>query len=112
MVGDDQVDAETLRSFRGSEGADAHVHADDQANARGGSALDYIVAHIVALANAVRHVKVGGASAEFNRSLQDDDGHGAVHVVVAVDEDGLLAFDGGGDAIDSCWQTHHETWIM
>ncbi len=66
----------------------------------GGRALDHIVAHVVAFANAVRHVEVGRAAAEFNRSLQNDDGHGAVDVVVAVDQNGLFAFDGGVDAVD------------
>ena len=73
----------------------------------GGGALDHIVAHVVAFANAVRHVEVGRASAEFNRRLQDDDRHGAVHVVVAVNENGLFAFDGGVDAIDGRAQARH-----
>ena len=67
VVGDDQVDSESMRGLGGSEGADAHVHTDDESNTRGGGTLDDIVAHVVAVANAVRHMKVGGASAEFDR---------------------------------------------
>ena len=52
-------------------------------------------------------VEVGCASAELNRGLQDDDGHGAVHVIVAVDENGFFAFDGGVDAIDRCAEASH-----
>ena len=107
MVGDDQIDAEALRRLGRREGADAHVDADDQANAGRGGALDHIVAHVVAFANAVRHVEVGRASAEFDRGLQNDDRHGAVDVVVAVDEDRLFAFDGGVDAIDGGAQAGH-----
>ena len=70
-------------------------------------ALDHIVAHVVAFANAMWHVEVGRAAAELNRSLQNDDRHGAVHVVVAVDEHGLFAFDGGVDAVDGGAQTGH-----
>src|ERR1700688_1308568 len=95
MVGYDQVDSEALRGFRGSEGADAHVDADDEANARRGAALDDIVAHVVAFTNAMRYVEVGGASAEFDRRLQNDDRHGAVDVVVSVNEDRLFALIGG-----------------
>ena len=45
MVGNDEIDAEAMRSFGGSEGADAHVHTDDESNAGGRGALDHIVAH-------------------------------------------------------------------
>ena len=107
MVGDDQIDAQALRRFRGREGADAHVDADDQANAGGGGALDHVVAHVVAFANAVRHVEVGRAAAEFDRGLQNDDRHGAVDVVVAVDQNRLFAFDGGVDAVDGGAQARH-----
>ncbi len=107
MVGDDQVDAEALRGFGGGEGADAHVDADDEANACGCGAFDHIVAQIVAFANAVRHVKIGGASAEFDCRFQDDDRHGAIDVVVAVDEDGFFSFDGGVDAVDGGAKAEH-----
>ena len=107
MVGNDEIDAQALRGFGGSEGADAHVDADDEANAGGGGALDHIVAHVVAFANAMRDVEVGGAAAEFDGGFQNDDGHGAVDVVVAVDENGIFAFDGGVDAIDGGAQTGH-----
>lgn len=107
MIGDDQVDAQTLRGFRRGEGADAHVDADDEANAGGCGAFDDIVAQVVAFANAVGHVKIGSASAEFDGSLQNDDGHGSIYVVVAVDEDGLFAFDGGVEAVDGGAQAEH-----
>ena len=54
MVRDDQIHAQALRGFSGREGTNAHVHADDQANARSGGALDHIIAQIVAFADAMR----------------------------------------------------------
>ena len=112
MIGHDQIDAQTLRGFRGREGANAHVDADDQANARRRGTLDHVVAHVVAFTNAMRDVEVGRASAELDRGFQNDDGHGAVHVVVAVDEDGFFAFDGGVDAIDRCAEAGHTIWSV
>ncbi len=107
MIGDDQVDAEPLRGLGRSKRADAHIDTDDEANARGSRALDHIVAQVVALANAVGHMKVRRASAEFDGSLQDDDRHRAIYVVVAIDQDGLFAFDGRVDAIDGDTQASH-----
>src|SRR5205807_7310223 len=107
MVGNDQVHTQPLCRFSGSESADAHIHADDQTNAGGGGALDHVVAQVVAFANAVRNVEVGRASAELNRSLQNDHRHGAINIVVAVNQDGLFALDGRFDAGDSGGQSTH-----
>ena len=100
MVCDDQVHSEIVRRLRRGEGANAHIHADNEANAGGRGALNDIAAHVIAFTNPVRHMEIACAAAEFNRRLQNDDGHGAVHVVIAVDQDGLLALDCGVDAID------------
>ncbi len=107
MVGDDQIHAEAVRGFRGSKGADAHVNADNEANAGGGGALDDIVAHIVAFADAVWDVEVGGSAAEFDCSLKNDDGHGAIDVIVSVDQDRIFAFDGRVDTADGAAQAGH-----
>ena len=63
MIGDDQIDAQPSSCLRGSEGANAHVHADDQLDACRRGALDDVITHVVAVAYAVRNMKVGGASA-------------------------------------------------
>jgi hypothetical protein len=47
------------------------------------------------------------AAAELDRGLQDDDRHGAVDVVIPVDEDWLFAFDRGVEAIDGGAQASH-----
>jgi hypothetical protein len=61
MVGDDQVYSGTPRRFGGRERADAGIHADDQPHAVGGGALDHFVAHAIAFADAMRHMKVSRA---------------------------------------------------
>ncbi len=99
-------------SVGGSEGANAGVDADDEADAFCGGALDDFVAHAVAFADAVRHVVLDLAAAEFERGLEDDDGGGAVNVVVAIDKDGFVALDGGAQAVDGGAQSGHEVWRM
>ncbi len=91
----------------GGEGADAHIDADDETDTGGGGALDHIIAHVVAFANAVRNVEIGSASAEFNGRLQDDDGHRSVDVVVSIDKHWFFALDGGIDAVDGGAKAGH-----
>ena len=110
MVGHDEINAESLRRFGRRECANAHVNADDQANAGRGRAFDHVIAHVVALANTVGDVEVRRSATELDRSLQDDDRHGAVDVVVAIDQDGFFAFNGGIETIDSGAQAGHLFW--
>ena len=87
MIGNDQIDSHASRGFSGGKGTDAGIHADDQARATGSGLLDYVVFHAVAIADAMRYMEAGGAAAQLDRGLQDDDGNGSIHVVVAVDHD-------------------------
>ena len=112
MVGDNQVHAQPPRSLGRSEGADSHVHADDQLDARGRGALDDIVAHVVTVADAVRNVKFRRAAAQFDRGLEDDDCGRAIHVVVAVDQDGFFVLDCGFDAINGRLHAGHQVGRM
>ena len=107
MIGDDKVHAEAVRRFRGPERADAHVHADDQTNSRGRGSFDHVIAHVIAFADAVRNVEVGSAATKFDGSLQNDDRHRAVDVVISVDQDWLFAFDSGVEAVDRGAQPGH-----
>ncbi len=91
MVGDDQVDSGAPRGFGGGKGADARVHADDQPHAVGGGALDHLVAHAIAFADAVRNVKISRSPAQLDGRLQNDDCRGAIDVVVAVNQNFLFA---------------------
>jgi hypothetical protein len=112
MIGDNEIHAQPLRGLRRREGANAHVHADDEANSRSGCALDHIVAQIVALTNTVRDMKIRRASAKFDGSLQDDDRHRSIHVVIAIDQDGFLAFDSGIQTVDGGAQASHQLGCM
>ncbi len=55
----------------------------------------------------MRDVKVGCAAAKFDGGFQDDHRHRAVNVIVAVDEDWFLAFDGRIQAVDGRAQSRH-----
>ena len=107
MIGNNEIDARSLRALRRRKSADAGIDADDQPNAGRGRTLDHITAQVVAFANAVRHVEVGSAAAKFNRCFQDDDRGSAVDVVVAVDENSLFALDRGLQTIDSGFHPGH-----
>ena len=112
MVGDDQVDAQPPGGFGRGEGADAHVHADDELDAGGGGALDDVVAHVVAVADAVRNMKVSRAAAQLNRGFEDDDRGGAVDVVVAIDQDLFFVLDRGFDPVDGGLHAGHQIGRM
>ncbi len=73
-----------------------------------GRLLDDVVAHVVAVANAVRNMEFRRAAAEFDGSLEDYDCGGAIDIVVAVDEDRLLVLDGGFDPVNGCLHAGHE----
>ena len=91
MVGDDQVHSGAPRRFGCGKPADASVHTDDQPHAVGSSALDDLVAHPIAFADAVRYVKVSRSAAQLDRRLENDDRRRAIHVVVAVNQNFLFA---------------------
>ena len=112
MVGDDEIHANAFGCVGGGEGANAGVDGDDQANPGFGGALDHVVLHAVALFDPVRDVELRGAAAEFDHGFQDDDGGGAVDVVVAVDEDVFFLGDGGLQALDGGLHAEHQVRRM
>ena len=112
MVGDDQVHSRAPRSFGGGEGADASVHADDQPHAVGRGALDHLVAHAIAFADAMRHVKVSRPTAQLDGRLQNDDRRGAVHVVVAINQNLLLALQRRFQSIESAFHPAHPQRVV
>ena len=97
-----------MRGFSWGKGADTHIDADDQPNPCGRSALNNIATHVITFADAVGDVEIASTSAEFDSCLQDNDGHGAVNVVVAINENWFFAVDGGVNAIHSGLQTCHQ----
>ena len=108
MVGDDQVHSSAARRFRGRERADARVNADDQPHAIRRCALDHLVAHAIALADAMRHMKIGRPTAEFDGRLQNDDRRRAIHVVVAIDENFFFALDRRFQPVQSGFHSRHQ----
>ena len=90
----DEIDARTARTFRRRKRARPGIHTDHEFDSRRRGALNHVTAQVVALANAVWHMKIRRAAAQFNRCFQNDDGSRDIHVVIAIDEDPLLAFDG------------------
>ena len=112
MVGDDEVEAETARGFSFSEGAHAGVDGDDDANAFGVRRFKHARLHAVAFAQAMGNVKAGDAAEHFDGGLEQHDGDGAVHVVVAVEKDRLMCGDGALEAIDGGGHAEHEEGIV
>src|SRR5947209_876692 len=108
MIGNNEIDAQAARRVRRGKGPNAGVYADDEPNAGCCRALDYIVFHTVAFANAVRHVELGSAAAQFNRGLQNNDGGGPVDVIVTVDENSFLPLDSSIQTVDSGFHAAHQ----
>jgi hypothetical protein len=88
------------RGLHHGRGPDAGVDADDQCHAHGRRALDHVGAHAVAVPQAMWNVKAGLAPGHLDGSLQNDDGYGPVHVVIAVDQDFLLGSNGRQQALN------------
>src|SRR5579872_4971524 len=82
VVGDDQVHAHAAGSLGCVEGANAGIHTDNKTDALGGGALNHVIFHAIAFADAVRHVEVGFAATQADGGDKDDNSGGAIHVVV------------------------------
>ena len=108
MIGHDEIYAHPVRGFGGGKGANAGIHADDQTYVSGGGLLNDVALHAVSVFDAVGHVKIGLPSAELNGGLQDHDSHGAIHVVIAVDQHGLALRDGALQALHCRFHAPHQ----
>ncbi len=100
MVRDDDVDAQATRLFDDEIRADAGIDADDQGDSSGGGFLDHFAAHSVAIAQAVWDVEGRFAAQQFDSFFQDDDGAGAIDVVVAVKQDRFVLGDSAMQAFN------------
>ena len=112
VIGDDEVEAEALRGFRFSKGAHAGVDGDDEANAFGVGGLKHGRLQAVSFAQAMRHMKANHAAEHFDGGLEQHHGGSAVDVVVAVEQDGLLAGDGRFDAFYGGCHAQHQQRIV
>ncbi len=108
VVGDDQIDTGAPRRISRSESTNPGIDADDQAHALRRSLLDHLVFHAIAVANAMGDVKVGDTTAHRDRGQQNHDGHRAVRVVIAIDENFFLTRDGGAQAFDCRAHATHQ----
>ena len=100
MVRNDDVDAQFVGAAHHFGGADAGIHADDQLHALFGGGLHHFAAHAVAVLQTVRHVIGGDAAGQFEGLGEQHHAGGAVHVVIAVDQDALALANGARDTLD------------
>src|ERR1039457_3557785 len=103
MIGDDHIDAEFPCAPNHFSGANAGVHADNQAHAHGGRAFNHIGPHAVAVLQTVRDVEAGLAARELDRFFQDDYGDCTVDVVIAVNQDFFVGGYGGAKTSERFW---------
>ena len=99
MVGDHPVDAHLRAGRHFVHAAHAAVHGDDQARIAGGlQLLDAVQVQAVAIRKAVGDEE-GHLGAELLQGpYQQGRGGDPVHVIVAVDHDAFMGFDGPADA--------------
>ncbi len=100
VVGDDQIEAERARVPRRVGRADAAVHRDDQDDAVGVQPIERGRLQPVAVAQALGDEVDDVGAEQLERAAQDHGRRDAVHVVVAVDGDALLARDRAENALD------------
>ena len=112
VVGDDQVDSNAPHSFRRGEGANAGVDADDEPHAVGGGAFNHFVAHAIAFADAMRHVKLSRSPAKLNGRLENDDCRRAIDVVVAVNQNFFFALQRRFQPIQSGFHAAHPQRVV
>ena len=112
VVGDDEVEAETARGFSFGESPHAGIDGDDQAHALGIRGLKHARLQAVALANAMRHVEAHHAAEHLDGGFEQDDGGGAVDVVIAVEQNRLARGDGLLQAVRGGLHAQHEKGIV
>src|SRR5450432_282459 len=112
MVGNDQVNAQSLGCFGSGKGTNPGIDTDDELRACSSGTFNHITAQVVTFANAVRHMKIRTSATKFNRRLQDDNRGGAVDVVVAVNQNRLFAIKRRLQPIESSFHSGQKIWRM
>ena len=99
VIGDDEVHAKFTRAAGRVGAADAAVHRDDQPDALAVETFDGCRLQAVAVAEPFRDEVDDLAPEKLQRTAQDDRRGDAIHIVVAMDRDALVAsqsrFDSG-----------------
>ena len=88
------------------------VDCDDEPNTLGICRFKHGGLQSVALAETVRHVEANFAAEHFDCGFEKDDGGGAVHVVVAVEQNRFLARDGRFDTFHGGLHAEHQQRIV
>ena len=115
VVGDDEVERKRARLDRLGNGADSGVNADHQAHAGRSRFAEDCVLHSVSLADAMRQVigdlhgllRFDGQPDSLDGRLQQGGRRGAVHVVVAVDQNRLGVANCVQNSLDGGVHAYH-----
>jgi len=112
VVGHDEIETQSAGRLGLGKGPHAGIDRDDQANAFRKSRFKHARLQPVTLLEPVRHVKADRAAEHLDGGLQQDNGSGAVHVVIAVKQNSLMVCDGAFQPLDSHCQSQHEEGIV
>src|SRR5215831_12467113 len=112
MVRYNAVDAELLRTSDHFVLANDGIYADYNLAPVGRRLLDDVQAHAVTFCQAMRDVCLHSGAGRAQCREQHHYSHGAVYIVVAIDQDLLLSLDGAPEASDGGLHVRHEEWIV
>ena len=112
MVGDDEVQAKAAGGFGLGKGSHAGIDCNDEPSAFGIRGFEHARLQAVALEQPVGHMEAGDSAEHLDSRLEQDDGGGAVHVVVAVEQYRLARGDGPLQPCDSSVHAQHEEGIV
>src|SRR5581483_5336662 len=110
MIGDDQINTHAQSCLRRLESPDAGIHADDQLHPGSRGTLNDVVFDSISLFDPVGHMEISHATAEFDGCLQDYYSRGAIHIVVAINQDLLTVDNGSVQTFDGFAHAQHEIW--
>ncbi len=95
-----------------AEGSHPGVHCDYEARAIGVSLFQHTRLQAVTLAQPVRHVEARDSAEHLDGRLEEDNGGGAVHVIVAVKQHRLTGGDGSLQPGYGFIHTQHKQRVM
>ena len=112
VVGDDHVHPQGPGVLHLLGGGDAAVHRDNQGDPLAGQGVNGVVVQAVPLFGTVWDVADHLATQRAEKLGEQTGGGDAVHVVVAVDGDGLLLPDGPGNALHGLLHIPQEKGVV
>ena len=112
MVGDDDLQPDPGGVVHLGQGGDAAVHGDEEIDAPGAEGVHSAVIQPVALLVPVRYVGQTAEALGAQIVRQQAGGGDAVHIIVAVDGDGLAPGDGLSDPFNGCRHAGHQHGVV